>query len=279
MAVKKKTSSPTIADRIKPLENSTALPVVAALLYGNPGTGKTTVLSTFPKPILLIDIREKGSDPIRNVKGVEKIDVLEWDDMDELYWHVKKNIGKYKTVALDTVTQLQGLCVEAVREEEGKKDNELLSRKQWGEISTRMKQTLDKFRDLIDDGINVVFTAHTRSREGLESEDGELSPEFGPMLMPSVASHVGGSVKVLGNTMIREVTTRVGGKIHKEVAYSMRVGPHAYFITKIRALKGSFVPAVIDDPDYKKIVAVMNGEAEPPEEPAKTQKVKNGNKG
>ena len=119
---------------------------------------------------------------------------------------------------------------------------------------------------LVDLGINVVFLAHDRTNEGEEGEDGEMSPSVGPRVMPSVASILTASVKIVGNTFIREVHTKLdGGKMKREVIYSMRIGPHAYYNTKIRQPKGSYTPDILENPDYDKLVSLMKGEFQRPE--------------
>ena len=40
-------------------------------LYGRPGTGKTTIACTGPKPLLLIDVKDKGTYKIVTGKGEE----------------------------------------------------------------------------------------------------------------------------------------------------------------------------------------------------------------
>ena len=41
------------------------------LVYGPSGKGKTHFSSTFPKPILVIDVNEKGTDTIKGIPGID----------------------------------------------------------------------------------------------------------------------------------------------------------------------------------------------------------------
>lgn len=49
----------------------------------------------------------------------------------------------------------------------------------------------------------------------------------------------------------------------RSVVYCMRIGPHAYYETKIRQPKGSFTPDIIENPDYNVMVSLMKGELQP----------------
>lgn len=247
--------------------------VIAALFYGRAGSGKTTLSSTFPKPILHLDVREKGTDSISDVKGVDTISVESWDDFEAIYWYLASKEHEYKTVVVDAVSQLQDYAVEQAMKDENKSESDIVSKRQWGQAAGKMKSWLISYRDLIDEGINVIFLAHDRTTDGEEGEDGELTPSVGPRVMPSVASILTGSVKVIGNTFIRELHEKqANGKMNRRVVYSMRLGPHAYYNTKVRQPKGSYTPDIIEDPNYEKLVQVMKGDyprPEPVKAPAK----------
>src|SRR6478752_1465188 len=89
----------------------------STLIYGESGTGKTALSSTWPKPMLVLDIAEKGTKTIRSVPGIKGIQIENWDDLEDLYWHVYegKGKGKFKTISLDQVSQLQDLAIAKVR--------------------------------------------------------------------------------------------------------------------------------------------------------------------
>lgn len=251
-----------LVERIHPVEE---LPhTIAALFYGKAGTGKTTLAASFPAPVLILDIREKGTDSISDVKGVEALSVQSWDDFEKAYWFLKSGKHKFKTVVADALSQLQDLAMDSVRDELGKDDDDLISQKMWGMISGKMKTWIINYRDLIDEGINVVFLSHTRKTEGGDVEDNEVDPSIGPRLMPSVASVATASVKILGNTFIRESFETEGNKKKRVVEYCMRLGPHGVFETKIRQPKGSFTPDILVDPDYEKLLAIMKGDYNKP---------------
>lgn len=266
-----------ITDWIKPV-TSLGL-VLASLFYGRAGTGKTTIASTFPKPLLHLDIREKGTDSISDVEDVDTLQINSWDEFEQVYWYLASDQNKYKTVVIDAVSQLQDFAVEKAMDEDGK-SNEIITKRQWGSAAGKLKTWIINYRDLVDRDINVVFLAHDRTNEGEDGEDGELTPTVGPRLMPSVASVMTASVKLIGNTFIRETHEKLeGGKMKRNVVYCMRIGPHAYYETKIRQPKGSFTPDILENPDYNVLVSLMKGEFKPAEtkqEPSTRKLLKKG---
>jgi len=273
--IKKKLSSPTqvtlknnskfsdITDRIKPV-TSLGL-VLAALFYGKAGTGKTTVAATFPKPLLHLDIREKGTDSISDMEDVDTLSIEEWDQFEQVYWYLQSKENKYKTVVIDAVSQLQDFALLQALKDNGKGEGSAISMRDFGAAAGRLKTWIINYRDLVDQGINVVFLAHDRTNEGEEGEAGELTPSVGPRMMPSVASVLTAAVKIIGNTFVREAHEKLGGgKVERKVEYCMRVGPHAYYTTKVRQPKGGYTPDVIENPGYNALVSLMKGELKPP---------------
>ena len=235
--------------------------VLAVLLYGRSGTGKTTVASSFPKPLLLLDVREKGTDSVSNVKGGHVGAIDDWGQFEQMYWYLAKGDHPYKTVVIDQVSQLQDLAIRQALENNKKEPTDQVAKRDFGVASGLMKQWLLDYRDLIDRGIHVVFIAHDRSIGGEEDAQGDqIEPSIGPRLMPSIASFLNGSVKIIGNTFIRERFEVKGNRKVRSVEYGIRVGPHAYYTTKMRSPVGIAAPAVIINPSYEKMRLALKGE-------------------
>lgn len=252
-----------VTDRIKPVQ-SLGL-VLAALFYGRAGTGKTTIAATFPKPLLILDIREKGTDSISEVEGVDVIQVTDWDEFESIYWYLASSQNKYKTVVIDAISQLQDFAVEKALAEDGK-THDLISKRQWGVAAGKMKTWVINYRDLVDHGINTVFLAHTRTTGGDDDGDeGEMMPTVGPSVMPSVSSVLTACVKLIGYAFKRETVNKLpSGKMKRKVDYCMMVGPHAIYDTKVRLNKGGYVPETLVNPDYNLLISLMKGEIQPP---------------
>lgn len=238
-------------------------------IYGKSGTGKTTFAGSFPKPILLLDVRDQGTDSIADVKGVDVLEVTDWEHFEEIYYGLLKD-KKYKTVIIDTITQLQQVCLEHVLA--GKKkdagrigDWGTMTKREWGEASSLMKDWIVNFRDLPKE---IVFLAQERISNTDEDEadnpDNMITPEVGPHVMKSVAVALNAAVSIIGNSFIklrRFKKTVAGKKVEKEeVRYCLRIGPNPYYHTKIRKPKGVVPPAFVEDATYQDVIDIIKGE-------------------
>lgn len=253
----KKTSS--ISSQIKPLtELESSLTMLA---YGIAGTGKTVFGATFPKPLLLIDIKEKGTESVQDVQGVEVIRVNQWQQLEDLYWFLKDGT-KYKSVIIDQMTAMQGLGMEKIRADKNMKPTEVFSQRSWGQLSGLLQTWIYNYKELSEQNYNICFLAHekiTKSDDDADTDD-RIAPQVGAALMGSVQSFLNGAVSVIGNTFIRE---RYDKKTKENnIEFCMRVGPHAYYHSKIRRpVSAGKAPEVIVNPTFEKIIRISKGES------------------
>ncbi len=263
-----------IEKRIKPIQSLPS--TITAAFYGRAGTGKTTLLGTFPKPLLLLDCDEEGHDSISDVKGIDTLEITSWEDYEEIYWYLLDGNHNYKTVGIDPVTSLQNICIKYILREEGKDVEELMNQKNWGSVSKKMIMWVTNYRNLSKaKGINVVFLAHERVFDVDDQQDfGELAPEVSPRLMPSVSNHLCGAVKIIGRTFIREeiIKGKLGKRKERNKHWSLLLSPHSFYTAKIRNPKGSFIPDYIDNPDYNQLLTAMKGELKPQTNRSKVKK-------
>ena len=239
-------------------------------IYGRSGTGKTTFASTFPKPALLIDVRDQGTDSVADVRQLDHAEVETWEDFEDLYYYLKENPKKYKTVIIDTMTQLQQVCLEYILRDK-KKDAErvgdwgTMTRREWGDASGMLKDWIINFRNL---PLEVVFLAQEKitanDDEDNDDSDNRIMPNVGSDVMKSVRSALNAAVSIIGNTFIksRKIKKEVKGKkvIREDILYCLRIGPNPVYDTKIRKPKSVPPPPWIEDPEYKDVIEVIQGE-------------------
>ena len=186
--------------------------------YGRSGSGKTTLSSTFPKPILLLDIRDKGTDSISDVKDVFVKEIEEVEDLEDVYHYLRDNPKEYKTVVFDTITELQRLVMKKIVQAKKKKVDEnrigdwgTMAKRDWGDVAAEMNGWISSFRDL---PMEVVFLAQERVRGSDEDDDDAIAPEVGAAVMPSISNTLNAAVHVIGNTIVRmkRITKEDNGK-------------------------------------------------------------------
>jgi DNA polymerase III delta prime subunit len=245
------------------------------LIYGPSGTGKTTLAATFPGPIAFGDFRDKGTDSIREVPGVEVFPINDWEDVETFYQQAKGGMledsngktFKPRTIVIDTVTNMQQMAIEEVLANKKKKSNKAagdwgsMTKQEWGEVASLMKQWTALYAAL---PMETVFLGQQRVfNDG--TADSELAPEVGARLSPSVKDALNAAADVIGSTFImrkQKIKEIKGKKVRSERSvYCLRVGPNPVYITKIRKPKSVEVPALIEDPEYADIIAVIQGEA------------------
>jgi len=237
------------------------------VLYGRSGTGKTTIAASFPKPLLLLDAKDKGTDSISDVKKIDVMDVKAYEDFETVYWFLKQNPEAYKTVVIDTMSQVQHLAIEQIMEDQDKDTKRAgewgtMTKRDWGMVASKLKEAIINFRDLPQE---VVFIAQDRVFNDDEGdEESMLDPEVGPGLIPSVVKTLNAAVTVIGNTFIRNRIKVTGkGRKRKETKrtqYCLRVGPNPVYITKMRKPKKVKLPSVLVNPTYEDLIEIIKGE-------------------
>jgi hypothetical protein len=217
-----------------------------------------------------VDIRDQGTDSVSDVRGLDHTPVEVWEDYEDLYYYLKENPKKYKTVIIDTMTQLQQVCLEYILRDKKKDADRVgdwgtMTRREWGDASGMMKDWIINFRNL---PIEVVFLAQEKVSNIEEDEnddsDNRIMPSVGSDVMKSVRSSLNAAVSFIGNTFILSRTTKKevkGKKISKkEAIYCLRVGPNSVYDTKIRKPKGVPPPAYIENPEYRDLIEIIKGE-------------------
>jgi len=243
------------------------------LFYGRSGSGKTTLGCTFPAPVCLFDIKDRGTDSVKDVDGLEVVEVGDWLQFEEIYWFIKSSRDYYRTYVFDTITQMQQLAMVHVRDKMRLRtrpgDWGSFTQKQWGEVAGMMKDQIINLRDAANEAnADIVFLAQDRrnyTNDDSEYEPGNetLDPEVGAGVMPSVGKILNASVSVIGQTYIRNRHRRekVGNKNQtiSEAVHCVRIGPSPLYITKIRSIRSNTPPPYIENPDYQILLEVIRG--------------------
>lgn len=272
----------SVLDRIAPI-GFDAEDGIKILLYGRSGTGKTTLSSTFPKPILWV-ICSGGDKPgeLRSIdtadnrKQISQVVLQHSKEMLEIAEHIdssyRETTAGFSTVVLDHASGLQDLVLKEIlglEELPAQKTWGLASQQQYGQCTLQCKELL---RALLGLHCNVVIVAQERE---FNTETGSelITPTVGAGLTPSLTGWLNTAVDYICQTFLRQEeidkTTTIGqGKAAKQVTtkvktrnvqYCLRTSPDPVYTTKFRVPKGSELPEVIVDPDYEKLMAIISG--------------------
>ena len=263
MATKKKTpKKSSLEDRFQDLLDMDTPTIIT--LYGRPGTGKTTISCTLPKPLLLIDVKDKGTDSGKR-EDLEPGDITvfeleSFDEIYDIYDYLEENPDKFKSVVIDHMTALQDFCYGKVMDEEGKSK---MSQGMYGTAGGYMKEVINLYKGLTDHGITPCFNCQDRMESGDGEGEDQLLPEVGPGLMPSVARTLCAASRVIGHTyQFENVEKLEGAKVRRNIEFRLRLGPNPYYITKVTRPFGTPCPQFLVDANYKDIMRVVKGKWE-----------------
>lgn len=131
------------------------------LVHGPPGVGKTTLIGSAPDVLVLS--AEGGLLSLKD-KGVDYVPISKFDDLMEAYKFLKlSDEGKvYKAVGIDSLTEIQQICMAAICEEEQIEKPRI---QDWGTLNLRMVKMIRSFRDM---DISLIVSALS---EDLEDEN------------------------------------------------------------------------------------------------------------
>jgi len=172
------------------------------MIYGESSVGKTTLAGSAVevpemRPVIFLDI-EGGTLSLRDkYPEVEKVRIDGWNDLVDVYIDLKDNPTRYKTVVLDSVSELEEFGMEEIMnraikkaEDEGdERDPDLPQIGEHGKSSNRMRKVIRRFRDL---PMNTVFTALERV-----DVDKKNRRTIKPRLSPKLSSQVSGFLDVV----------------------------------------------------------------------------------
>lgn len=168
---------------------------VSAILYADAGIGKTTMATTLPGDETLIINVEAGLGAMLG-KG-HHIFYLKDDlsQLDELYKFIRTEKHHWKYVVVDNITELSNWIVNVLYRGRSK-DFPTLA--EYGDASAKMREYVHLFRDLVEQGITVIFNAWEMNLE-IKNSGGEVVTKTCPMMFKKIASEICGLVDMVGH--------------------------------------------------------------------------------
>ncbi|MDE7081643.1 MAG: ATP-binding protein [Muribaculaceae bacterium] len=145
---------------------------VAAMIYGQPGTGKTTLACSAPHPVLF-DF-DNGVSRVNGAHRVDTVPISKWEEALEALEEVKSL--DYETIVIDTAGKMLAFMEEYIKRVDPKKKNAdgSLSLKGFG---VRKQMFINFLKEVLISGKNIIFVAHEMEQK--RGEETVIRPEVG----------------------------------------------------------------------------------------------------
>lgn len=221
------------------------------LVHGFSGAGKSTFAASAPGPVLILDA-ESGSDYFDDVvywnPTAEKppqlddhqycvVQVLSYEDVVRSYEWLASGDHTFKSVVLDSVSEIQQRCVDSIAGANQMKTQD------WGELLRTVAGQLRRFRDLKSHPVNplwaVVFVCMTQKIDGKQV----------PLVQGKLKEFLPYYVDACGWLWVEQDDF---GTEHRRLL----IGPDPQFEAKERM--GGRLPKILEDPSIKDMLRVLN---------------------
>jgi len=234
------------------------------LLYGPAGVGKTSLLATanlyeLTTPILIVNV-EGGvlSVADASVLGLSEppdiVDLNNFADLEQIFWYLAKGDHPYKSVGIDSLSELQMLNLEYIvgrlvgKMSSGGARRESLDdvwREDYGASTQQLRRVTRMFRDL---PLHVFFTCHEAV-----SQDRDRNETVAPMLTPRLRAAVVGYMDVVGYMYVDTDETS-----QTEPVRRLLCRPYGKWLAKDRT-PGQRLGLVMDNPTIPRMMDAITG--------------------
>lgn len=168
---------------------------ITMLVYGDSGTGKTTLLGTMPEEgTLILDV--EGGVSVLAGKRIDTIRIA--DDLANLkdaFEYIQSDALKHTAVCLDSATELEAFMLQTLTQA---KNREKPTLDEYGTSAYKMRQYMRVLRDLREKGVDVVVTALETPLE-LEAGNGATRTKLYPLMMRKLAPEVAGLFDIVAH--------------------------------------------------------------------------------
>lgn len=220
-------------------------------LYGKSGSGKTTLGATFPKPMLYVKIGDDGSSVIKDIDGIDAIEITKASQVRTLIKELKSD-KKYKSVFLDTFT----LIVNEWKQENIVSKKKKMTQQSWGDLLVDTEEIVRELHALSKHKW-VIISGHevTDSIEGMEDE---LLPDVRMAVSKGARTYLEGMVNYGLHTIVIEKEVEKDGEAKTVTKHSIDIGPNPYYWTKFQSVKSKKIPKRMLNPTFEKLNELMD---------------------
>ena len=210
------------------------------VIMGKPGSGKTTIAGTYPKPLLYVAIDTDGGGEVLKCYSDDEIKTLQLKSDDvgtpgakhiqvKLMELLNELSGKhpYKTVVFDAYSSIEEGVVTFLEKAKGKK----LSLDERGSVGTLMLNLRNKIVELSRGDVEYVTISHIKDKKTTDNTTGEEST----MIVPKMSYNNGNLLlERASNVMYCSKRTVINDDNSRRVAFLTYIGAHPNMDTKFR---------------------------------------------
>jgi hypothetical protein len=227
------------------------IPHFNMLVYGRSGVGKTRLAGSahvVPEMArsLIIDIEGGAMTLRKDFPDAELVRVDSWKDMQSVYDALFAGGHGFRTVVLDSLTEIQKFNMDSIMrglmEKNNERDMDVPGLREWGKNLEQTRRFVRAFRDL---PINVIFTALER-----EDKDRMNRPIKLPSLSGKMAQEVAAFLDIVLYYSIKEVEGPDGKR-------QIRVLQSQATESTIAKDRSGLLPAVMTEPTMEKLYELI----------------------
>lgn len=219
------------------------------VVWGKSNSGKTTLIGSFPKPMIYIMIGDNGAKSIKHVDGIDVIEVGAPSEvvpiLEEVY-----NSKKYKTCVIDTFSLMTQVWIDQNVKSKKKKMTQQL----WGDLKDDTDEIIRMASKLSAKEI-VVLTCH-EATESIEGYEDEVTPDVRPSVTKGSRTYLEGMANFGVHTTVISQETEAG----TTEVHACHVGKNPYYWTKAQISPDIKLPKTVKNPTYDKLMKYYNGE-------------------
>lgn len=224
------------------------------VLWGKSGSGKTHVLSTFPKPILYLQYGDDGTGTIEDAEDIDVIIIEDQKHLETILEEARID-DKYATVAVDTFS----LFVNEWIDENAVQKKKRVSQQMWGDLKTDTEKLIKMAKTLAAFKI-VVLTCH-EATDVIEGMEDEIMPDVRPSVSKGARTYLESMANFgIHTTVIEKEVEKKDGTTDTVIRHAAHIAPNPYYWTKLQKPAHIKVPKLVVNPTYDKIMKLMKGE-------------------
>lgn len=224
------------------------------VIYGKSTSGKTELLSTFPKPLLYVRIGDDGSNTIAGKKGIKALAPDNLTELREIAQELKKDT-KYAAVGVDTF----GLVVNEWIDQNAVQKKKRVTQQMWGDLKTDTEELIKLFHLIARNKI-VVLTCHEVA-DSIEGYEDEISPDIRPNVSRGARTYLEGMANFgIHTTVIEKEKEKPDGSIVTITRHAAHLATNPYYWVKTQKPANIKLPKLVYNPTYDKIMKLMKGE-------------------